>query len=70
MISAADTNWDRLGPMFSDAIIDTLVMVAFAMVVGGVLGLVVGVFLFTTRENGILQNKVVYTILNLSLIHI
>lgn len=65
MISAADTNWDRLGPMFSDAIIDTVVMVAFAMVVGGVLGLVVGVFLFTTRENGILQNKVVYTILNI-----
>lgn len=65
MISAADTNWDRLGPMFSDAIIDTLVMVAFAMVVGGVLGLVVGVFLFTTRESGILQNKVVYTILNI-----
>ncbi|MDC7087677.1 methionine ABC transporter permease [Corynebacterium pseudodiphtheriticum] len=65
MISAADTNWDRLGPMFSDAVIDTLVMVAFAMVVGGVLGLVVGVFLFTTREGGILQNKFFYTVLNI-----
>ena len=57
MISAADTNWDRLGPMFSDAIVDTVVMVAFAMAVGGILGLVTGVFLFTTREGGLLQNK-------------
>lgn len=65
MISAADTNWDRLGPMFSDAIVDTVVMVAFAMAVGGILGLVTGVFLFTTRENGILQNKFFYTVLNI-----
>lgn len=65
MISAADTNWDRLGPMFSDAIVDTVVMVAFAMAVGGILGLVTGVFLFTTREGGILQNKFFYTILNI-----
>ena len=65
MISAADTNWDRLGPMFSDAIVDTVVMVAFAMAVGGILGLVTSVFLFTTRENGILQNKFFYTVLNI-----
>lgn len=65
MISAADTNWDRLGPMFSDAIVDTVVMVAFAMAVGGILGLVTGVFLFTTREGGILQNKLFYTVLNI-----
>lgn len=65
MISAADTNWDRLGPMFSDAIVDTVVMVAFAMAVGGILGLVTGVFLFTTREGGILQNKFFYTVLNI-----
>lgn len=65
MISAADTNWDRLGPMFFDAIVDTVVMVAFAMAVGGILGLVTGVFLFTTREGGILQNKFFYTVLNI-----
>lgn len=65
MISAADTNWDRLGPMFSDAIVDTVVMVAFAMAVGGILGLITGVFLFTTREGGILQNKFFYTVLNI-----
>ena len=65
MISAADTNWDRLGPMFSDAIVDTVVMVAFAMAVGGILGLVTGVFLFTTREGGILENKFFYTVLNI-----
>jgi len=65
MISAADTNWDRLGPMFSDAIVDTVVMVAFAMAVGGILGLVTGVFLFTTPEGGVPPNKFFYTVLNI-----
>lgn len=62
MIMAAD--WDRLGGTFRDAILDTLFMVAITMVVSGFLGLVVGMLLYTTRAGGILQNKVVYTVLN------
>lgn len=62
MIMAAD--WDRLGGTFRDAILDTLFMVAITMVVSGFLGLVVGLLLYTTRAGGILQNKVVYSVLN------
>lgn len=62
MIMAAD--WDRLGGTFRDAILDTLFMVAITMVVSGLLGLAVGLLLYTTRAGGILQNKVVYTVLN------
>ncbi|GAB3592643.1 Methionine import system permease protein MetP [Corynebacterium faecale] len=62
MIMAAD--WDRLGGTFRDAILDTLFMVAITMVVSGFLGLVVGLLLYTTRAGGILQNKAVYTVLN------
>lgn len=62
MILAAD--WDRLGPTFVDAIGDTLVMVAIAMIAGGVLGLALGVLLYTTRSQGILKNSMVYTVIN------
>jgi D-methionine transport system permease protein len=60
---AAD--WNRLGPTFLDAIIDTLVMVSLTMVLGGIAGLVVGILLYTTRAGSILQSKPVYWVLNL-----
>ena len=62
MIMAAD--WDRLGGTFRDAILDTLIMVSITMVVSGLLGLAVGLLIYTTRAGGILQNKVVYSVLN------
>lgn len=62
MIIAAD--WDRLGQTFRTAILDTLLMVSITMVVSGILGLVVGMLLYTTRAGGILKNKIVYTLLN------
>ncbi|QGU03841.1 methionine ABC transporter permease [Corynebacterium comes] len=60
---AAD--WNRLGPTFFEAIIDTLVMVSLTMVVGGLAGLVVGVLLYTTRSGSILQSRPIYWALNL-----
>lgn len=62
----AEANWDRLGPTFASAIGDTLWMVAITMVVGGFFGLVLGVFLYTTRPGGILQNRAVYTLINVA----
>lgn len=62
-ILAAD--WNRLGPTFLDAIVDTLVMVSLTMVIGGLAGLVVGVLLYTTRTGSILQSRPVYWVLNL-----
>ncbi|MCS5478559.1 ABC transporter permease [Corynebacterium sp. YIM 101645] len=62
-ILAAD--WNRLGPTFLDAIVDTLVMVSLTMVLGGLAGLVVGILLYTTRAGSVLQSKPVYWVLNL-----
>ena len=60
---AAD--WNRLGPTFLEAIMDTLVMVSLTMVVGGLAGLGVGILLYTTRSGSILQSRPVYWVLNL-----
>ncbi|RNE48820.1 methionine ABC transporter permease [Corynebacterium alimapuense] len=60
---AAD--WVRLGPTFFEAIVDTLVMVSITMVIGGFMGLVLGVLLYTTRSGGVLQYRPAYWILNL-----
>ena len=62
----AEPNWDTLGPAFLEAIGDTLWMVAITMVVGGFFGLLLGLFLYTTRPGGILKNKAVYTIINVA----
>ncbi|KQB84202.1 methionine ABC transporter permease [Corynebacterium oculi] len=61
-VLAAD--WDRLGGTFREAIADTLIMVSVTMLLSGLLGLAVGVLLYTTRSGGILKNSVVYTVLN------
>lgn len=60
---AAD--WSRLSGTFTDAIIDTFVMVSITMVVGGLAGLALGILLYTTRKGGILENRVVFGFLNL-----
>ena len=63
-VTTLAADWDRLGGTFVEAIWDTLAMVSISMVVGGVLGLAVGVLLFTTRSQGILKNRFIYTVLN------
>lgn len=63
MILAAD--WDRLGPTLGEAVVDTLVMVIVTMLLAGVLGLIVGVLLYTTRSGGILHNRPIYWIMNI-----
>lgn len=60
---AAD--WNRLGPTFLDAIMDTLVMVSLTMIIGGLAGLAVGVLLYTTRSGSILQSRPIYWVLNM-----
>ena len=62
-ILAAD--WSRLGDTFTEAILDTLIMVSVTLVVGGLLGLGLGVLLYTTRTGGILRNRFVYTVINI-----
>ncbi|QIM18496.1 ABC transporter permease subunit [Leucobacter coleopterorum] len=49
---------------FLEATIQTLTYVLFAMGVGGLLGLILGIFLTVTRKGGILENNPTYWILN------
>lgn len=65
ILAAGSVDWDRLGPTYVDAIGDTLFMVIITMLVGGFFGLIIGLFLYTTRQGGVLQNKVVYWVLNI-----
>lgn len=53
------------GEDFSTAFGETLVMVSLTILIGGIAGLALGTLLYTTRENGVLSNKFVYTILNI-----
>jgi D-methionine transport system permease protein len=57
-------NWDVLRPIFWQSLWETLQMVITTLVVGGVLGLALGVLLYTTRKHGVLENRWLHTILN------
>lgn len=56
----------ELGPEFWSAALETLYMTTFALVLGGVLGLVIGVVLYVSRPGGLMQNAVVATVANLA----
>src|SRR5699024_10554240 len=60
----AQADWDRLGSTLVTAVQDTLIMLIVTMLVAGILGLFIGILLYTTRPSGILKNRVVHTILN------
>ena len=60
----AQMDWDRLGPTFTKAIGDTLYMVSITLVLSALLGLLLGLLLYTTRSGGVLQNRPVYLLLN------
>jgi D-methionine transport system permease protein len=63
-----DKNTDRLLELLPDLpeqLAITLMLVAVAMAVGGVLGLIIGVLLYATRPGNILQQSVVFNVLNL-----
>lgn len=47
-----------------DAIYATLYMTSISFVVGGILGLIVGLFLVLTGPNGVIENKVAFQILD------
>lgn len=49
---------------FPKAIVDTLVMLAYSGIISLVLGLILGVVIVVTRKGGILENKVVFFVLD------
>jgi D-methionine transport system permease protein len=52
-------------PEFFSAINETIYMVGVGLVISVIIGLPIGVILVITRENGILENKVLFNILNI-----
>lgn len=58
------TDWSVLGPELLKAVGETLYMVTATLVLAGLLGLVVGTGLYVTRRGSILENRVVFTALN------
>jgi D-methionine transport system permease protein len=56
----------ELGPEFWQAALETLYMTSFALLLGGVLGLIIGIILYVTRPGGLVQNAFVSTIANLA----
>ncbi|KFJ07515.1 methionine ABC transporter permease [Bifidobacterium tsurumiense] len=63
-LSARGTNWEVLKPILFQSIGQTLQMVLVTLVVGGFLGLILGVVLYGTRPGNLLENAVVYRILD------
>ncbi|RKT87852.1 D-methionine transport system permease protein [Saccharopolyspora antimicrobica] len=57
-------DWETIGPVLLTSIGQTVWMVLATMLVGGLLGLLLGIALYTTRAGGILANRLVFTVLN------
>lgn len=58
------TDWPTLWPVYLQSIGQTLWMVAATLVLGGILGLALGVLLYTTRRGGLLENQALSAVLN------
>ncbi|MHB1065315.1 MAG: ABC transporter permease, partial [Georgenia sp.] len=57
-------DWAENWPVFVEAFGETVYIVAVALGVGGLIGLVLGLTLYTTRKGGLLENNVAFTLLN------
>ncbi|MBN6206583.1 metal ABC transporter permease, partial [Ralstonia pickettii] len=51
-------------PEFFSALNETLYMVSVGLIISVLIGLPIGVIVVITRENGILENKIIFNILN------
>ncbi|MGP9722383.1 methionine ABC transporter permease, partial [Corynebacterium sp. AOP40-9SA-29] len=52
-------------PIYQDAIVETLYMAIWGLLIGGLAGLVLGILLYTTRGGGVLANRPVFWVLNI-----
>jgi D-methionine transport system permease protein len=59
-------DWSTLTPLLLESIRETLYMVTVTLVVAGVLGMAMGVLLYATRKGNLLENAVVFTVLNVA----
>ena len=65
-LATSKTDWSEFLPeKLIPAIGDTFYMVSITMLCAGLVGLIVGALLYTTRAGNIFQNRFVYTVLNI-----
>lgn len=57
-------DWSTFWPRIVEATGETLIMVIATLIFGSIFGIVIGLLLFVTRENNILENKVAFQLLN------
>lgn len=58
-------DWATFWPRIVEATGETLIMVIATLIFGSIIGIAFGLLLFVTRENNILENKLVSRILNI-----
>jgi D-methionine transport system permease protein len=58
--------WDVHGPLLVQKAGETLYMVGVTLLIGGLLGLLLGIGLYTTRRGGLLANRGAFAVLNLA----
>ena len=58
-------DWNTFWPRIVESTGETLYMVLLTLIFGSILGITIGLLLFVTRENNILESKLVFTTLNL-----
>ncbi|MEV0433247.1 methionine ABC transporter permease [Nocardia sp. NPDC050413] len=59
-----DTDWEKLRPILFESIGTTVYLVGVTFVVAGLIGLVLGTALYTTRKGGLLANSPIHLVLN------
>ena len=58
-------DWLTFWPRIVEATGETLIMVIATLIFGSIFGIAIGLLLFVTRQNNILENKLVFQILNI-----
>lgn len=58
-------NWSNFWPQIVEATGQTITMVVMTLIFGSLIGITLGLLLFVTRENNILENKFVFQVLNI-----
>lgn len=58
-------DWSTFWPRIVEATGETLIMVIATLIFGSIIGISLGLLLFVTRENNILENKAVSRVLNI-----
>lgn len=58
-------DWATFWPRIVDSTGETILMVIMTLIFGSILGILIGLLLFVTRKGNILENKLVFRLLNL-----